>query len=169
MIVRPWGTTFGGMAAGLIDELAREHRPVFVDPPLGYELGYGRTATAHRARWVWFVTESSVLYSVGSRFPGAKVVAVTRPLPAAQQADLVRLQHHLWAVLVADHAGQYLAELDSPLVALAFAHLPGMTLGDLRTLSRLNAAVQAHGCLCSVLQFPVDEADRVSPAYSSEA
>ena len=169
VIIRPWGTTLGGVAAALVDQLAREHKPVFVDPPLGYEIGYGRTATPGQVRWVWFVTEDSVLYSVGSRFPGARVVAVTHPLPPAEQAEFVQLQHRLWAVLLADHDGQDLRQLQSPLVAFALAHLPGMAAGDLQRLGRLNAAIGAHGCLCSVLQFPAGEADRVTAPYTSMA
>jgi hypothetical protein len=156
-LVRPWGTRIGGLAAGLIDELARQERPVFVDRSLGFEFGYGRTATIRDVRWVLIVTEDSALYSVASTYPGARVVAVSHPLPAAQQNELVGLERHLAAVLTSDGKANLIAALGSPVVEFELRKVPpGISRQELRRLARLDSAVAAHGCLCSVLEFPSD-------------
>jgi hypothetical protein len=156
-LVRPWGTRIGGLAAGLIDELARQERPVFVDRSLGFEFGYGRTATIRDVRWVLIVTEDSALYSVASTYPEGFVVAVSHPLPAAQQNELVGLERHLAAVLTSDGKANLIAALGSPVVEFELRKVPpGISRQELRRLARLDSAVAAHGCLCSVLEFPSD-------------
>ncbi len=152
-LVRPWGSTIIGMTAGLIDELAREHRPIFVDRSLAFEFGAGRTATPRDVRWILVVTEESALYSVGSTYPGARVVAVSHPLPDPQQNELVALQRHLATVLARDGKANLMAALSIPFT-LELANVSGISPQELRTLAQLNAAVVAHGCLCSVIEFP---------------
>jgi hypothetical protein len=154
-LVRTWGTTIDGLAAGLIDELARQGKPVFVDRSLGFEFGNGRTATIRDVRWVLIVTEDSPRYSVASTYPGARVVAVSHPLPTAQQNELVELQRHLAAVLTSDGEANLIAALGSPLVEFELRKVPpGISPQELRRLARLDSAVAAHGCLCSVVEFP---------------
>jgi hypothetical protein len=152
-LVRPWGNTTIGLTVGLIDELAREHKPIFVDRSLGFEFGEGRTATLRDVRWVLVVTEQSARYSVGSTYPGARVIAVSHPLPNALQNELVQLQRHLAAVLVSDGKANLIAALSSP-SPLPLANVPGISHDELQTLIWLNTAVLAHGCLCSVIEFP---------------
>jgi hypothetical protein len=157
-LVRPWGSTIDGVAVGLIDQLAREGRPIFVDRSLGFEFGEGRTATIRDVRWVLVVTEDSALYSVASTYPGARVVAVSHPLPIAQQNELVGLERHLAAVLNADGKGKLIDDLSSTFVLFELGKVPpGISLQELKRLSHLDAAVAAHGCLCSVIEFPSDQ------------
>ncbi len=155
-LVRPWGSSTIGLTVGLIDELAREHKPIFVDPSLGFEFGGGRTATPRDVRWILVVTEDSALYSVGSTYPGARVVAVSHPLPDAQQNELVELQRRLAAVLARDGKANLVDTLSIPFT-LELADVPGVSLQDVRRLAQLNAAVQAEGCLCSVIEFPSNQ------------
>ena len=155
-LVRPWGSTIIGLTVGLIDELAREHRPIFVDRSLGFEFGQGRTATPRDVRWILVVTEDSALYSVGSTYPGARVVAVSHPLPDAQQNELIALQRHLAAVLAWDGQANLVAELSNPFT-IQLANAPGISLQELQRLAQLDRAVLAHGCLCSVIEFPSDQ------------
>jgi hypothetical protein len=155
-LVRPWGGTTIGLAVGLINELAREHAPIFVDRSLGFEFGDGRTATLRDVGWVLVVTEESALYSVGSTYPGARVVAVSHPLPNAQQNELVELQRHLAAVLVSDGKANLVAKLSNPFT-IDLANVPGISREELQRLARLDTAVIAHGCLCSVIEFPSDQ------------
>jgi hypothetical protein len=159
-LVRAWGATEGGVAAALIDQFAREGRPVRVDRAIGYEFGYGRTATGRDVKWVYLVIENSAIYSLATKDSGhPRVVAVTHPLPAVQQDELIRLQRRVLAVLTADGygTGQYVLDLDLPLVGVDLGGLPGMSASDLAELGRLNAEVAAHGCLCSVLQVPAKD------------
>lgn len=158
VILRPWGTTLGGVAAALVDQLTREGKRVFVDPSLGYEFGYARTATIRQVPNVLMVTENSALFNLGSRFPDARVLAVTQPLPPAAAARLARLQRRVWALLIAHGDGRYVEDLDSPFVSLELGGLPGLSTADLSQLARLNSTVMAHGCLCAVLEFPADKA-----------
>ncbi len=153
-LVRPWGTTIGGLAVGLIDQLAREHEPVFVDPWLGFEFGSGRTATPRQVRWVLTVGEQSAVYALGSFLPHARVVAVSHPLPARQQARLVQLERQLAGVLATAGEEGLTLELGDPLVAFELAHVPGISAHQLQELAGLNATVAKHGCLCSVIEYP---------------
>jgi hypothetical protein len=153
-LVRPWGSTIGGLAVGLIDQLSREHKPVFVDPGLGFEFGYGRTATPRQVRWVLTVGEQSPAYAVGSLFPHARVVALSHPLPARQQARLVQLERQLAGLLAAAGEEGLTFELGDPLVAFELARVPGVSARQLQELARLNVAVAKHGCLCSVIEYP---------------
>jgi hypothetical protein len=152
-----WGNDSIGIETGLIDELSREHKPVFVDPQSGFEFGYGRTATPQQVRWILVVTENSDAYSIGSALPGARVLAVSHPLPDAQQNELVKLQRRLAAALTRDSKTKLWSDLSNPYVELMLPPMPGISPQDLHRLTQLNTAVAAHGCLCSVLEFPPDQ------------
>jgi hypothetical protein len=154
VLIRTWGNTNDGLAVGLIDELAREHKPVFVDPSLGFEFGYDRTATPRAVRSILVVMEDSALYTLASSYPGADVLAVSQPLPADQQTQLINLQRHLDAVLVKDGQPDLRASIGNPFVTAQLAGLPGISSRDLALLSQLDTAVSDHGCLCSVVAFP---------------
>jgi hypothetical protein len=153
-LVRTWGFTDDGLAVGLIDQLSREGKPVFVDPSLGFEFGYGRTATPQHVRSILVVMEDSALYTLVSSYPGADVVAVSHPLPTGQQTELINLQRRVDAVLIKDGKPDWRTLVGSPFVAIQLDHLPGISSRELNTLSYLNRAVGAHGCLCSVIEFP---------------
>lgn len=164
-LVRQWGTTTGGLAAGLIDQLSREGRPVFVDRSLGYELGYGRTAGPGQVHSILYVIESSAIFTVGSRFAGAKVIAQTHPLPPRQEAELTRLQLDLTRALNAHHASNLVEDLGSTYVEPELAFVPGLNRAEIHRLAQLNAAVAAHGCLCGVVEFPADKNNVYNPVY----
>jgi hypothetical protein len=153
-IVRFWGSVLGGAQAGIVDQLSREGKMIFVDPALGFQFGYGRTATPEQVKWVLYVTEESQLYSTMSALPEARVVAVSHPLPGPEQAELVSLQRKLAAVLVAQHQAGYISYLGSPFVAFQLGNVSNMPPLTLRRLSNLNTEVQTNQCLCSVIEFP---------------
>ena len=172
-LVRAWGNTIDGLAVGLIDQLAREGRPVFVDRSLGFEFGEGRTATTRDVRWVLVVTEESALYSTASTRPGARVVAVSHPLPDAQQNELVGLQRHLVAILVAHGKANLLAKLSSPFVRTEFVNVPGISLQELQRLAQLNSAVRGTRLPLQRHRIPVQPVAHRSPTatglgYTSE-
>ena len=164
-IVRGWGSTTGGLAASLVDQLSREGKAVYVDRTLGFELGYGRTAGPTNVRWVLYVTESSAVFNVGRRIQGATVVARTYPLPPDQEADLARLQADLLDQLKAHHAAGDAEDLGSPYVQLELARVPGLDRSELQQLAGLNAAVARHGCLCGVIEFAADPGLTYYPDY----
>jgi hypothetical protein len=138
----------------LIDQLAREHKPVYVDRSLGFEFGYGRTAAPQDVRWILVVSEDSALYTLVSSYPGARVLAVSQPIPADQQAELLDVQRQLSAVLIKDGEPNWRISLGNPNVAKKLSTLRGVTPEELSTLVRLDRVVGAHGCICSVIAFP---------------
>lgn len=164
-IVRAWGGTTGGLATSVLDQLAREGKPVYVDRTLGYELGYGRAAGPEDVRWVLYVTESSALFNVLSRIPTAKVIARTHPLPPAEDAELTHLQLDLLNQLKAHGAANDVEALGSPYIAVELARVPGLDLSEIQQLAGLNQQVGAHGCLCGIIQFPSDPGLAYQPDY----
>jgi hypothetical protein len=165
ILIRPWGSMKLGVAATLLDELAREGKPVYVDRNLGYELGYGRTASPGDVRWSLYVFEDGVIYNLGHGFPGARIIAVTHPLPPNQMTELAHLQQHLAAELQAHRYSGYNQLLSSPVVGLVLGNLPGLSKAELQELGRLNKAVAAHGCECSVVAFPSSRDLKYHPAF----
>jgi hypothetical protein len=168
-LVRLWGDQPFGMENGLIDQLAREHRPVFVDPTFGFEFGYGRTATPDDVSEILVVVEDSGLYIMLSNTPGARVVAVSHPLPDAQQTELFNLERRVDRALARDGVageGEWLG--DPFLVTTRLANVRGVTLQERQRLVQLDAAVAAHGCLCAVVEFPPTDStigNRPPPTY----
>ena len=156
VLLRYYGSPLGGLHAALIDALARTGKPVFVDPSVGYQFGDTRTATPSQVPTIWLVTEESELYSLISRVPGARVLAVSHPLPPARQAELVGLQRKLSDELTAAGHANDVGDLFSPYAADALDGLPGVSTADLQRLSSLNRIVVRHVCLCSVVAFPAD-------------
>jgi hypothetical protein len=164
-LVRGWGVTTGGLAASVIDQLAREGKPVYVDRSLGFELGYGRTAGPTDVRWVLYVTESSAIFHFGELIHGGTVLARTYPLPPDQEADQARLQRDLLTQLQAHGAALDAEDLGSPYVQLELAGVPGLDRGELQQLARLNGLVAQHGCLCGVIEFAADKGLTDNPDY----
>ncbi len=164
VIVRFAGSALGGLQAGVIDQLAREGNPVFVDPSLGYQFGYGRTALPSEVGAVWYVTEESQVFSLISAMPGARVLAVSHPLPTGQQAQLIALQRRLAAVLVTEGRADDVSHLGSPLVGFILAGVPGVTTAQLDQLGLLNSGVARGYCLCSVISFPSAQVPAALPA-----
>ncbi len=156
VLLRVHGFPLGGLHAALVDQLVREGAPVYVDQGLGYQFGYHRTAGPSRVGSVWYVMEESELFSVVSRLPGAQILAVSHPLPARQQAELVALQRRLADQLVAEGRGDQVGDLGSEYVKAALAGVPGLAPADLTRLRALNRRVVTHTCLCSVIAFPAN-------------
>jgi hypothetical protein len=154
VIVRAAGTSLGGLQAAVIDELARKGAPVFVDKGLGYQFGYDRAVYPSQVKAVWVTVEESELYSLYTRFPQARVLARSSPLPPAKLAELVRLQRNLTAVLLADDRSDLVPTLGEPLVEYQLRGLPGISKSDLETLAALNTVVRSHVCMCAVIAFP---------------
>ena len=157
VLVRTYGSLLGGLGDAVVDRLAEQGRPVFVDRGLGYEYGYDRTARPAQVGAVWFVIEESELYSILSRAPAAQVLAVSHPLPAHQQAELVSLQRTLADELA--HAGRSdaIGDLMTAKVVEELSGIPGLSRSDLRRLAALNRVVVRHTCLCAVVAFRPDQ------------
>ena len=153
-LVRVLGSGLAGVRQSLVDQWTREGRPVYVDRGDGFEFGYGRTAAPGRVRWVMYVTEESQLYSLISTLPGARVLAVSHPLGAGAQAELVAVQRRLAAELTARGEAHLIPDLGSPLGPLLLTAGPNMSGAVLQHLAALNGAVWRHTCLCSVIEFP---------------
>jgi hypothetical protein len=153
VLVNAVGPDLGGLAAGIIDQLAREGVPVFVPPASGFLFGSGRTAQPSQVQEVWFVVEDSMAYSAWSLEPGARVLAVSHPLPSVDQADLVALQRDLSRLLQTQGRGYEVTDLSSPYVGIELAHVPGITSRELATLATFNLQVYRHTCLCAVISF----------------
>jgi len=156
VLVRYSGSPLGGLHAAVVDQLAREGKAVYLDRDLGYQFGYTRTAVPADVGEVWYVTEESELYSLISRAPGAQVLAVSHPLPAAEQAELVALQRKLSDQMTAAGHADDVGYLFSEYVVTALAGIPGLSRADLERLQALNTVVVDHTCLCSVIAFRSD-------------
>jgi hypothetical protein len=165
VLLRVYGTPLGGLHAALVDQLAREGAPVYVDPDLGYQFGAGRTATPSEVGAVWYVIEESELYSLVVRIPGVQVLAVSHPLPAPQQAELVALQQKMADELTAEGRAGQIGDLGSEDVVPALAGVPGLDPADLDLLAALNRRVVRHTCLCSVVAVP---ARRIPPLLENQ-
>jgi hypothetical protein len=158
------GSALGGLQGGLFDALAREGAHVEAEQGLGYQFGYGRVATPAEVGQVWYVTEESELYALLSEQPGARVLAVTHPMPARQQEELVALDRTLAAELLRDHRAGEIPDLGSTLVAYLLGGVPGLPPGELSELSRLDALASRDVCLCSVVAF---SSKRLPPVWAT--
>ena len=135
------GSPLGGLHAAVVDQLARDGAPVYVDRGLGYQFGYTRTAAPSDVGEVWYVTEESELYSLISRAPGAQVLAVSHPLPAAEQAELVALQRKLSDQLTAAGHADDVGYLFSEYVVTALAGIPACPRPTSSGCQALNTVV----------------------------
>ena len=161
VLVRNAGTL--SLDSAIVDQLSREGANVFVDPTSGFIVGDGRTATPSQVHEVWYVTESSETYSLITQQVGAKVLAVSHPLPKGELAELDNLQRRLTQRLQADGKSDDLGDLSSPFVGFQLYHVSGIPTADLIRLARLNSAVVRHACLCAVISFPSDRIPRTIP------
>lgn len=157
VLVRTYGSPLGGLGDAVVDRLAQQGRPVYVDRGLGYEFGYRRTASPSQVGAVWFVIEESELYSILSRAPAAHVLATSHPLPAHQQAELVALQRTLADQLAQAGRSDAIGDLMTAQVSPELSGIPGLSWSDLRQLEVLNRVVVRHTCLCAVVAFRPDQ------------
>jgi hypothetical protein len=154
--VRSADTGIVGAAAGIVDQLSRTGSPLFVDPTLGYVFGYARVRDTDQVDSVWFVSEESQVFSLLSALPGARVLAVSHPLPPHEQEELIDLQRSLAAVLSAEGRSDLIPQLRNPFADFVLG--PGLHLPEaqLQRLTALNVRVDAHQCLCGVVAFAPD-------------
>jgi hypothetical protein len=142
--------------SAIVDQLAREGAPVFVDPGSGYIVGDARTATPSQVHEVWYVTEGSLAYSLITQEVGAKVLAMSHPLPKGELAELVNLQRTLSHRLREEGKSDDLGDLSGPFVWFQLHDDSGIPSAELLRLGQLNIAVVQHTCLCAVISFPSD-------------
>ncbi len=156
VLLRVYGTPLGGLHAALVDQLAREGDSVYVDRDLGFQFGPTRTAVPSQVGAVWYVIEESELYSLVTRIPGVTVLAVSHPLPARKEAELVALQRSMADRLAAEGRSDEIGALGSEDVGLVVTGASGIALTDVHRLAALNRAVVRHACLCAVVAVPAD-------------
>jgi hypothetical protein len=165
VLLRTYGAAVDGLHAAVLDQLVREGAPAYVDDGLGYQFGYDRTASPSQVSSVWYVIEESELYSLVTRIPGVVVLAVSHPLPADEQAELVALQRRMSDQLTAEGRSDDVGDLGSEYVSTALAEVPGIAPADLERLEVLNRRVVRHTCLCSVVAV---RPDRLPPLLADQ-
>jgi len=158
VLVRNVAPALRGVAPTLIDELDRNGVAVRVDAPAGAAWDESRVATPSEVDHVWIVTEDGTRGSLLRGSPGARVLAHTSPLPAAQERELSRLQRALALQLFdlgrADLV-QYLEYPDFvPLLATEAPELDPAAVDRVATLVKRSAAI--GGCRCTVIEFAPD-------------
>jgi hypothetical protein len=164
VLVRALGPTWSGLDQGLINELARRHIDVRVDPEYGYHFGEQRTIEPASASTVLYLVEDTYDRMRLEAVPGARVVVRVTPLSSEGQAALDELQSRIVGKLGALGIG-YLAEgIDSPLYGLVLLHQEAASAAvgerDLKALERLNKRVSDSGkCRCGIIEIPPQEAN----------
>ena len=158
VLVRNVAPALRGVAPTLIDELDRNGVAVRVDAPAGAAWDESRVATPAEVDHVWIVTEDGTRGSLLRGSPGARVLAHTSPLPAAQERELSRLQRALALQLFdlgrADLV-QYLEYPDFvPLLKTEAPDLDPAAVDRVATLVKRSAAI--GGCRCTVIEFAPD-------------
>jgi hypothetical protein len=148
------GSAYGGLHAGVVDELERRGRPVLVPPGMGYQFGAGRDEGSHpgdpAVTW-WHVFESGRFAVTAAAEPGAELVAFTTPLDAAAEEELRTLQRRVAGTLAAVGRTDLLDELDSPLAGFTLAAVPAVPVRVRDRLAELNGEVLARGaCRCGI-------------------
>lgn len=154
VIVRFEGSTLGGLQGGVVAALDRAGAPARVDEALAFQFGDHRAAPSRRVNEIWYVSEDGTLTSLRVSDPRGRVVARTTPLGPADEAEAVRLQTTLWQQIRAADRLDLTPVLDSDLVAIALADVPGVDQAAASRLAELNAVVQASDrCRCSIVAF----------------
>jgi len=142
------------MHAAIVDQLDAKGRPVRVDPPAAGAWGRHRSLPPDQAQVIWYVIEEGRHVSLLTAVPGARVVARTTPLSAAQEVELVALQRSL--TLTLHRAGR--SDLDpfleySALVPFLVG-VPGVDREQVTRVRELEDRVNRSGrCRCAVIAF----------------
>lgn len=156
-IVRWVGSPLGGVQAGVVNGLDRAGVDVRVDLGGGFQWGYQREADVVEVNEVWMVSESGYAGTYLSSLPGARIVATTTPLDAAEEAELVRLQYSIAESLMGSDRLDLLPSLDNPLVSFILEPLATIHESDRDRLGELNTQVIERGpCRCAIVAFPAD-------------
>jgi hypothetical protein len=163
VLVRAADVPFLGLERTVVNELDRSGATVRVDPDLGFQFGYTRTATPSQVDEVWYVIENGQYLSVLSDQPGARVVWETAALPAAQENQLRVLQRQMWVALQRAGRTDLFGDLDSSLVGFAVQGVPGIDQVTINRVVALNEAAEHNAmCRCGIVAFPAREA----PAFT---
>jgi hypothetical protein len=163
VLVRAPDVPFLGLQRTVVNELDRSGAAVRVDPDLGFQFGYRRTATPGQVDQVWYVVESGQYLSVLAGQPGARVLWEVDALPAAQENQLRELQRQMWVAL--QHAGRtdLFSRLDSSLVGFAVQGVPGISQATINRVVALNEAAEHNAlCRCAIVAFPAREVPAVA-------
>jgi hypothetical protein len=141
VITRPGDTPFVGVERALVNEFDRTGFPVKVDENAGFEFGHSRTARPEDVDQIWFVVENGASLSVLAAAPGARVLWNSSPLTASEERELEGAQRDLWTVLERTGRTDIFFQLQSPLVALVVAGVPGVDRARVDRVAELNARV----------------------------
>jgi hypothetical protein len=140
---------------GIINELDRRGVDVRVDPRRGRVYGERRTLARARPAVTWYVTQEGSLIPALLSNKGARLVASTSPLAPSADRELTTLQQRVAAQVVRTGGRWRDGSLDSSLVAVTLAGLPGISHRDLQRLGKLNAIVESRTrCRCAVISVP---------------
>jgi hypothetical protein len=164
VLMRGIGTTTGGLAQSLFDDLDRSGVPVRVDAKWGFEYGTQRTTDTSHVDDVWYVSGSGSDLSLLDDYPSGRLLASVTPLDGRSERELRQAQRSVRAQLRAAHRRDLERLLDSPLFGFVMqrAKVPGVSQTDADRIAALNGRVErADGCRCSVLAFPAATAPRV--------
>jgi hypothetical protein len=158
VLVRNVAPALRGVAPTLIDELDRDGVAVRVDPRSGPAWDESRVALPSEVDHVWIVTEDGTRGSLLRASPGARVLAHTSPLPAAQERELSRLQRDLALQLFDVGRGDLVQFLEYPdFVPLLKIQAPELDAAAVDRVARLvQRSAAIGGCRCTVIAFAPD-------------
>jgi hypothetical protein len=154
VIVRPGDTPFVGVERALVNEFDRKDLPVKVDENAGFQFGYSRTARPEEVDQVWYVVENGASFSMLAAAPGARVLWNSSPLSTSEEHELEVAQRDLWTVMQRAGRTDLFFRLQSPLVALVVAGIPGVDRARVDRVAELNARVEKRAlCRCAIVAF----------------
>ncbi len=137
-----------------MDRLVRAGRPVVVDAGLGPAVGWPRVRGGAPVAAQWLVTEDTATTLAAEALPGARVVASSHPLDAADEARLRALVAQLAPRLEALGRADQVPLLTSPFGGYVVDRIPGVAPAERARLVRLDAAVVRGVCWCAVVSVP---------------
>lgn len=155
VLVRFVGTSDASLFDGVVNALARDGVDVRVNPDLARAFGAQRAAKASQATFVWYVTEQGSFVLPYLTEPGARLIATTSPLPAAEEAELSRLQQEIRAELTRAGRPALADDLDNTLLGFQLTGVPGLDHAAVDRIAALNEVVQRRGgCRCAIVSVP---------------
>ena len=162
ILVRGVGTTTGGLAQGLVDDLDRRGAQVRVDPEAGFQYGDGRVAEPRSVDQVWYISQEGSNRNL-SALPGGELIAAVTPLTHAEERDLQRLQADMRLKLDSVGRGDLAPYLDSIFFGLVVRkERADVDLAGADRIASLNVKVADSGtCRCIVVAFPATEAPNI--------
>jgi hypothetical protein len=154
VLVRPAGPNLPNLFRGVVNELDRAGVDVRVDPTQGRIFGPERVAGPADVDATWYVVELGSYLEPLLATPGARVVARTDPLNAAEEAELTMLQSRLGRQLRRAGRSDLREHVDSPLIALIVAKVRGVDQDVAGRVAALNDEVARSGsCRCAIVEI----------------